>query len=120
MTLPSNPAELWQQLVLRYPVETVLEKVREQLCADLERSGCALPDLPENEPLLWIPELAAILRKLTAEELHALLYLIDLPEKWHVNLTFSAAYFEELSEALLYRELAKVYYKLHYSNNNPS
>lgn len=119
MSLPSNPAELWQQLVVRYPLETVLQKIREQLCADLERSGCTIPGLPEKEPVLWIPELATLLRKLTTEELHALLYLIDLPEKWHANLTFSEAYYEELSEALLYRELTKVYYKLYYSTNDP-
>lgn len=117
MSLPSDPVTLWQQLVLRYPVETLLAKVRDQLFSDLERSGCQLPELPEKEPLFWVPAIASILRSLTSEQLNALLYLIDLPEKWHHNLTHSDAYFDQLSEALLYRELVKVYYKLHYSDN---
>lgn len=118
MSLPSDPSGLWQQLVLRYPIETVLAKVRDQLFNDLERSGCALPELPEKEPLYWIPALATSLRSLSSEELNALLYLVDLPEKWHQHLILSDAYFDQLSEALLYRELVKVYYKLHYSDNS--
>lgn len=115
MSLPSDPVTLWQQLVLRYPVETLLAKVRGQLFSDLERSGCIVPEIPEKEPLHWITAIAVVLRKLTPEQLSTLLYLIDLPEKWHQQLVLADTYFTQLAEAILYRELLKVYYKLHFS-----
>lgn len=117
MALPTDPKGLWHQLVLQHPVETLVAKVREQLSSDLHRAGCPFHHLPENEPLFWIPQLSEHLRKIPAEQLHSLLYLIDLPEKWHRQLMLSEAYFEQLSEAVLYRELVKVYYKLHFSSN---
>lgn len=119
MTLPSGPAELWHYLQQRYSVEKLVPKIHLQLVSDLERAGCFVPELPEKDPLYWIPIVATTLQKLTPEQLHALLYIIDLPEKWHQQLVLADTYFEQLAEAILYRELVKVYYKLHYSGESP-
>jgi hypothetical protein len=115
MALPAKPAELWQYLLQQYPIEYLLAKIREQLLSDMERAGFATPDLPDKDPMIWIPMIAATLQKRSNEQLLSLLYVIDLPEKWHQELMLTETYYDQLAEAIVYRELVKVYYKLHFS-----
>jgi hypothetical protein len=41
--------------------------------------------------------------------------VIDLPENWSKQLSEDAATFHLLAEAILYRELTKIYFKIQYA-----
>ena len=92
----------------------ILELVREQLERDLLRGGHPL-ELSGILPNIWIPALAHHLNLLPDDRLTSLLYLIDMPETLIRQMDRHSEDGNELASAVLYREMVKVYYKLHYS-----
>jgi hypothetical protein len=116
MALPATSSEIWNDLRLRTSEEALISAVYRQVKSDIERSALVIPfnsDLPAD---LWKHELAIWLPGIPAVALQSYLYLVDLPEKLLNALQTSDHFFEELAEAIIYRELVKVYYRMNYSS----
>lgn len=116
MALPATTPEIWHELKLRVSEEELVSAVYQQLKSDIERSGSVIPFTSDLPPDSWKHEIAAWLPSLSVGALHSYLYLIDLPENLVNMLKVSDHFFEELSDAIIYRELVKVYYKMNYSS----
>ncbi|ASS50506.1 MAG: hypothetical protein A3D31_13145 [Candidatus Fluviicola riflensis] len=114
MSLPATYNEIWHELKLRVTEEAIVSAVYQQLKSDIERSGSVIPFAPDLPPDSWKQALAAWLPSLSVGELHSYLYLIDLPENVVNMLEASSHFFEELADAIIYRELVKVYYRMNY------
>lgn len=106
---------LWETLSVQLSNEIVVQKLYEQLAKDFDQIGKPFAAIDNEAPNEWIDLLAKVLSKLTAEEMNQLLYVIDLPENWSRQLTAGRTDFLELAEAILYRELTKIYFKIQYS-----
>lgn len=103
---------LVQKLQLQLSQSELLEKVQSQVQKDFQRSGISDFELKSVNPSNWNNEIQLILKSLSENELHHLLYLIDIPEvilaqtNRHENRLFY------LSNAILHRELLKVSYQI--------
>lgn len=105
---------LVRKLQLRLSQRKLLEKLQAQVHKDFQRSGIGEFELKSTDPASWNEEIQAVLQKLSENELQHLLYLIDIPELImtqtfnHENRLFY------LSNAILHRELMKVFYQIQY------
>jgi hypothetical protein len=108
---------LWETLSVQLSNEIVIQKLHEQLAKDFDRIGKPFTAIDKEAPNDWIVLLAKVLSKLTTEELDQLLYVIDLPENWSRQLTADSTNFLDMAEAILYRELTKIYFKIQYSSH---
>lgn len=106
---------LWETLSVQLSNEIVIQKLHEQLAKDFDRIGKPFAAIDKEAPNDWIILLAKVISLLSTEELNQLLYVIDLPENWSKQLNKDAAAFHLLAEAILYRELTKIYFKIQYS-----
>ena len=106
---------LWETLSVQLSNEIVIQKLHEQLAKDFDRIGKPFAAIDKEDTSEWIPLLATVISLLTAEELNQLLYVIDLPENWSKQLSEDVAAFHLLAEAILYRELTKIYFKIQYA-----
>lgn len=92
----------------------LLEKLQTQVQKDFQRSGISNFELKSTNPAHWNEEIRLMLNQLSENELQHLLYLIDIPELilrqtiTHENRLFY------LSNAILHRELMKVFYQIKY------
>ncbi|WP_341899975.1 MULTISPECIES: hypothetical protein [Fluviicola] len=105
---------LVQKLQLRLSQRKLLEKLQAQIHKDFQRSGIGEFELTSTDPEEWNEEIRGILQKLSESELQHLLYLIDIPElilKETINHENRLFY---LSNAILHRELMKVFYQIQY------
>jgi hypothetical protein len=106
---------VWKTLSLQLSNELIIQKLHEQLTKDFDRIGKPFGSIDKEDPSDWIPLLAKTISKLAADELNQLLYVIDLPENWSKQLNEDLADFHLLAEAILYRELTKIYFKIQFS-----
>ncbi len=106
---------LWETLSVQLSNEIVIQKLHEQLAKDFDRIGKPFAAIDKEAPSDWIVLLAKVLSKLTTEELNQLLYVIDLPENWSRQLTAERDDYQGLAEAILYRELTKIYFKIQFA-----
>lgn len=102
------------KLQLQLSQSELLEKLQAQVRKDFQRSGISDFELKSTDPIHWNEEIRIILKQLSESELQHLLYLIDIPELilkqtiTHENRLFY------LSNAILHRELMKVFYQIKY------
>lgn len=116
MNPPATSAQpLWNQLFQLREKDELIALVHAQLCSDFQRAGCPVAFSDALSPRLWAEELTSVLRQQPSHVVQQLLYVIDLPEKLVRILQPSENYLEQLAEAIIYRELVKVYYKITYS-----
>jgi hypothetical protein len=105
---------LVQKLQLQLSQSELLEKIQNQVQKDFQRSGISNFELESTDPADWNEEIRLMLTRLSENELQHLLYLIDIPELilkqtfTHENRLFY------LSNAILHRELMKVFYQTRY------
>ncbi|TSJ46612.1 hypothetical protein FO442_05485 [Fluviicola chungangensis] len=105
---------LVHKLQLRLSQRKLLEKLQAQIHKDFQRSGIGEFELRSSDPARWNEEIRHMLKQLSENELQHLLYLIDIPEliiretSAHENRLFY------LSNAILHRELLKVFYQIQY------
>lgn len=113
--LPQSTENLWYELTRLQPEKELVQLVFRQLSIDFERSGNRLP-VPDDAPVIqWKPLLAHWLALQAPANVCSLLYLIDIPENLITAPDPKNDYFSQLSEAIIYREMVKVYYKIRYS-----
>lgn len=106
---------LWERLFALRPKDELIALVHRQLSSDFERAGHPLNFDADLSPNLWAGKLHEILKGETPETVAQLIYLIDMPETLVLEMHRDPNYLEQLAEAILYRELVKVYYKITYS-----
>ncbi len=105
---------LVRKLQMRLSQRKLLEKLQAQIHKDFQRSGVGEFQLISTDPADWNEEIRLVLQKLSENELQHLLYLIDIPELIlketfeHENRLFY------LSNAILHRELMKVFFQIQY------
>ena len=105
---------LVRKLQLQLSPAALLEKIQQQIYKDFERSGIRDFELKSTDPTLWNEEIQALLTKLSSNELSHLLYLIDVPEIILVQTSTSEGRLFHLADAILHRELLKVFYQIQY------
>ena len=112
--------EKWQGLMLRTgqfrPEEEVLRMLFKQLQTDFNRAGLQLPFGETPYAAGWAQPLSELLSRAPNQTLRSLIYLVDLSESQTAEILTSPKPFLKLSEAILYRELVKVYFQLYYSS----
>lgn len=105
---------LVQKLQLRLSQRKLLEKLQVQIHKDFQRSGIGDFELNKPDPAEWNEEIQTILKQLSETELKHLLYLIDIPELILTQTTNHEDRLFYLSNAILHRELMKVFYQIQY------
>lgn len=105
---------LVQKLQLQLSPAALLEKVQNQIHKDFERSGIPDFELKNADPTRWNEEIQVLLKKLSSGELSHLLYLIDVPEIILIQANTSENRLFHLADAILHRELLKVFYQIQY------
>jgi hypothetical protein len=105
---------LVQKLQLRLSQRKLLEKLQAQIQKDFQRSGIGDFELTSPNPTAWNQEIQMILRQLSETELQHLLYLIDIPELILTQTTHHENRLFYLSNAILHRELMKVFYQIQF------
>lgn len=105
---------LVQKLQLRLSQRKLLEKLQVQIHKDFQRSGIGDFELTNPNPADWNEEIQTMLKKLSETELQHLLYLIDIPELILTQTTNHEERMFYLSNAILHRELMKVFYQIQY------
>lgn len=105
---------LVRKLQLRLSQRKLLEKLQTQIHKDFQRSGIGEFELKSPDPAAWNEEIRAVLQKLSESELQHLLYLIDIPELILVQTNDQENRLFYLSNAILHRELMKVFYQIQY------
>lgn len=108
---------LWNKALEVSSKDVVLQAIYNQLEKDLMLVGAPVPVLEGDLPKAWIPELAKTLSGLSGYQLKQLLYIVDVPENWSIQLADSQEPNSSLAEAIFIREITKVYYKLQFSNH---
>ena len=89
----------------------IFKQIKAQLIRDFQRSGINDFKLSSPIPSEWNAEIQNILKKLQPVELQQLLYIVDIPERILFQSQESEHEFFYLSNAILQRELLKVYYQ---------
>lgn len=105
---------LVQKLQLRLSQRKLLEKLQAQIHKDFQRSGIGEFELKSTDPAEWNEEIQTVLRQLSETELQHLLYLIDIPELILRQTTDHENRLFYLSNAILHRELMKVFFQIQY------
>lgn len=105
---------LVRKLQLRLSQRKLLEKLQIQLHKDFQRSGIGDFELKSNDPSHWNEEIQNKLNQLSEDELQHLLYLIDIPELILNQTRDQENRLFYLSNAILHRELLKVFYQIQY------
>lgn len=105
---------LVRKLQLQLSPAALLEKIQQQIYKDFERSGIRDFELKSTDPTLWNEEIQVLLKKLSSSELSHLLYLIDVPEIILIQTSTSEDRLFHLADAILHRELLKVFYQIQY------
>lgn len=105
---------LIRKLQVQLSQDELLEKVQRQIQKDFRRAGIANFGLNNPNPVNWNPEIQQILTGLSENELYHLLYLIDIPELILKQTTDLENRLFYLSNAILHRELMKVFYQIQY------
>ncbi len=105
---------LVQKLQLQLSPAELLKKVQNQIHKDFERSGIRDFELKNANPTHWNEEIQVLLKKLSSNELSHLLYLIDVPEIILIQTNSSEDRLFYLADAILHRELLKVFYQIQY------
>ena len=116
MSLPATSLQLWNNLFQLKSRDAIVQRVYQQLANDFSLTGNAIPFTIELPTEQWSIQLANWLENQHATTIQQLLYIIDLPENFVQNLEASTHYNEQLAEAIIYREMTKVYYKITYSS----
>lgn len=111
----SSALPLWNQLFQLRAKDELIALVHAQLASDFQRAGCPLPFDATLSPRLWNEQLTPLLQQQPAHILQQLIYLIDLPEQLVRAMLPAENYLQQLADAIIYRELVKVYYKITYS-----
>lgn len=106
---------LVRKLQLQLSQAELLEKIQNQIHKDFERSGIPGFKLNNPDPASWNTEIQALLKQLSSNELGHLLYLIDVPETIVIHTNSSEDRFFYLADAILHRELLKVFYQIRYT-----
>ncbi|MDR0802638.1 hypothetical protein [Fluviicola sp.] len=105
---------LIRKLQLQLSQSELLEKIQNQIHKDFERSGLPGFKLNNPNPASWNAQIQAFLKQLNSGELSHLLYLIDVPEIILIQTDTSEDRLFYLSNAILHRELLKVFYQIRY------
>jgi hypothetical protein len=105
---------LVRKLQLRLSQRKLLEKLQAQVHKDFQRSGIGEFELKNTDPAAWNEEIQSVLKKLSENELQHLLYLIDIPELIMTQTLNHENRLFYLSNAILHRELMKVFYQIQY------
>lgn len=105
---------LVQKLQLQLSPAELLKKVQNQIHKDFERSGISDFELKNADPTHWNEEIQTLLKTLSSNELSHLLYLIDVPEIILIQTSSSEDRLFYLADAILHRELLKVFYQIQY------
>jgi len=116
MSLPTTSHQLWRNLFEIKSRDLIVERVYQQLANDFSLTGNAIPFTAKLPTEQWSIQLANWLANQQGGTIQQLLYTIDLPENFVRDLEVSMHYTEQLAEAIIYRELTKVYYKITYSS----
>lgn len=110
----------WQELILHTEQfgtrEEVLRLLFKQLQTDFNRAGLQLPFGETLYAASWALPLSELLSRSPNQTLRSLIYLVDLSESRTAEILTSPEPFLRLSEAILHRELVKVYFQLYYSS----
>lgn len=106
---------LVRKLQLELSQPELLEKIQRQIHKDFERSGVPDFKLIDPDPTAWNAQIQAFLKQLNSGELSHLLYLIDVPEILLIQAETSEDRLFHLADAILHRELLKVFYQLRYT-----
>ena len=107
---------LWNKALEVSSKDVLLQAIYRQLEKDLMLVGAPVPVLKGDLPEEWIPELAKTLDTLSGYQMKQLLYIVDVPESWSIQLADAEEPKNALAEAIFIREITKVYYKLQFSN----
>lgn len=110
------PAEiLWERLFELKPKDELVALVYKQMAGDFQRAGCPIAFDETLDPQLWNSALFEFLRQQPSHVIQQLYYVIDLPETLIMTIQTADDYLHHLADAIIYRELVKVYYKISYS-----
>jgi hypothetical protein len=110
------PAEiLWERLFGLKPKDELVALVYKQLEGDFQRAGCPLTFDQALDTQLWGQALFELLGQQPPHVIQQLFYVIDLPETLVMTIQSADDYLHHLADAIIYRELVKVYYKISYS-----
>ena len=91
--------------------DEIYKQIQAQLVKDFQRSGINDFNLTSCIPSEWNVEIQNTLQKLQSFELQQLLYIVDIPERILFQTRESEHELFYLSNAILQRELMKVYYQ---------
>lgn len=105
---------LVHKLQLRLSQRKLLEKLQTQIHKDFQRAGVGDFELTSTNPADWNGEIQGMLKRLSENELQHLLYLIDIPELIMKETRAHEERLFYLSNAILHRELLKVFYQIQY------
>lgn len=105
---------LVRKLQMRLSQRKLLEKLQAQILKDFQRSGIGEFQLTSTDPADWNEEIRVVLQKLSENELQHLLYLIDIPELILQETFKNENRLFYLSNAILHRELMKVFFQIQY------
>lgn len=106
---------LVRKLQLQLSQSELLEKIQRQIHRDFERSGMPDFQLINPDPTSWNAQIQEFLKQLSSGELSHLLYLIDVPETIVIQTNTSEDRLFYLANAILHRELLKVFYQIRYT-----
>lgn len=110
MAVPANITQVVSSLRGSHTEQQIAELVAGQLIKDFRTAGMEL-SIADCDYRTWIPEITAVLAKAGAQQLSAVLYSVDIPEKLAAGMTGG----EEFASIILYREFVKIYYRLNYN-----
>ena len=105
---------LVRKLQLRLSRRKLLEKLQAQVQKDFQRSGIGEFELKSTDPAAWNGDIRAVLQPLSESELQHLLSVIDITELILVQTNDHENRLFYLSNAILHRELMKVFYQIQY------
>jgi hypothetical protein len=106
---------LWNNLFQLREKDELIGMVHHQLTSDFQRAGCPVVFDETLDPRVWSEALFELLRHQPDHVVQQLFYIIDLPETLIRTIQPADNYLHQLADAIIYRELVKVYYKITYS-----
>jgi hypothetical protein len=106
---------LWNNLFRLKEKDELIAMVHRQLNSDFQRAGCPMVFDETMDPRVWSDALFELLRNQPEHVVRQLYYIIDLPETLIRTIQPADNYLHQLADAIIYRELVKVYYKITYS-----
>jgi hypothetical protein len=106
---------LWGRLFELKNRDELIDLVYLQLTTDFQRAGCPVVFDSSLDPRLWNEALFNALKQQSPQVIQQLFYIIDLPETLIRTIQPAENYLHQLADAIIYRELVKIYYKISYS-----